>query len=349
MRIQTPAIAAAVISVLLPTSLDAFDFVGSEDLSGIPVTEEARYRCSFRNLWTAESHPTLYPVDSAAWADQHFVTHSNRYKPWTPGSPASDAFASLASTGDPLLWTIEALSQNEAVMDIEVGGVFAPNGGPPEKVIGVIRITPSAPFLTTMAVMTPSPDWFTGVSQLDLRQNTGDPLVPQMWYREVEIDTYPYTAGTLSGTTYIEAGDVLDPVEPIRQMTADTPPASSSGVLLDSTGTVIPPVARWTCTILAAVPITPPGNSDGPPGNSDGAPGNSDGDDGDAIAPPFDDGSVILSGMESIEPTMGGTVDGTVMETYVMATNAPTSEVTTSPPSATKSVQSSWPREPNPV
>ena len=59
----------------------------------------------------------------------------------------------------------------------------------------------------------------------------------------------------MSGTSYVEPGSELDPVQAIRQFTVDTDPVASTSVFLDVSETEILPVARWFCYLLNAVEI----------------------------------------------------------------------------------------------
>lgn len=79
--------------------------------------------------------------------------------------------------------------------------------------------------------------------------------MPQQWQREFQVDTYTFTAGTLSGETYLEAGQELDPKMPIRQLNSGGS-TLSTGVLLARSGEQTLPVATWDCTLVNAVEFT---------------------------------------------------------------------------------------------
>jgi hypothetical protein len=53
-------------------------------------------------------------------------------------------------------------------------------------------------------MIAPSPDWFVGVSSLNLLENG-------QWASNKVVDLYAYDAGTDSGTTYISANSVTSP------------------------------------------------------------------------------------------------------------------------------------------
>lgn len=136
---------------------------------------------------------------------------------------------------------MEVLGAGEDARDIEIGQPISVVGGSlQEQDILHFAAAESAPFMSAIVKMMPSPDWFTGFSQLDLRQDTGNPDVPQMWFREFYVETYPFTAGTLSGDEYTTPGDPTSPVQNIRQFTVDTEPARSKHTFVDTANTYQP-------------------------------------------------------------------------------------------------------------
>lgn len=115
-----------------------------------------------------------------------------------------------------------------------------------EQTIEAIRLDAAHSFITSISAMIPSPDWFSGFydfNALDSATNT--------WYQSFVLETYPWDAGTDSGTTY-KADDVAtSPPEDIFQLTVETAPAS--GVFVNEDLTVLP-VATWSCTQVEAPP-----------------------------------------------------------------------------------------------
>ena len=68
------------------------------------------------------------------------------------------------------------------------------------------------PEITMVSKMSPSPDWFVGVSGLPLYQDGA-------WRRQVVVDLYPYDAGTDSGTDFDSPDQNTLPRDPITQIT----------------------------------------------------------------------------------------------------------------------------------
>lgn len=108
------------------------------------------------------------------------------------------------------------------------------------ETIAPIRVNRDHPYISTIAAITPSPDWFSGFYDFNMLDTSTD-----TWYDKVEIQTFPWDAGTDSGTTYESENDLTIPPYLITQLTPRTVP--ESGVFLSSDGDVLP-VSRWTCT-----------------------------------------------------------------------------------------------------
>ncbi|MBU1676617.1 spondin domain-containing protein, partial [bacterium] len=104
-------------------------------------------------------------------------------------------------------------------LDLEVGDAVA--GGQAGEVIASdaytvspgslsteFTATPSFPLATVVTMVAPSPDWFTGVAGLDLRD--GDACI-----EEITVEMWPYDAGTDSGVTYTSGNQDTSPSGPI--------------------------------------------------------------------------------------------------------------------------------------
>jgi hypothetical protein len=110
------------------------------------------------------------------------------------------------------------------------------------SLIGPLLLDSSHPFISSISMSAPSPDWFTGFYNLPLINNASD-----TWYESFEIESYPWDAGTDSGDTYLADNRPIDPPLWIYQLTADTVPPTD--VFLDPSGSTVPPVALWNCIV----------------------------------------------------------------------------------------------------
>jgi len=129
------------------------------------------------------------------------------------------------------------------------------NAVDPPQVFDPITLSPGYPYLSTVSMIAPSPDWFSGLDSFSPRGSGG------YWYQTFEIVTYPFDAGTEEGTTYNIDNEASSPNGPIYQLTRDIVP--DSGILLDPNGTTVLPVASWGCDLVVAAAAVP--NSGGSP------------------------------------------------------------------------------------
>lgn len=67
--------------------------------------------------------------------------------------------------------------------------------------------------MTAVSMLAPSPDWFIGVSGLNLYENG-------KWVEQISIDLPVYDAGTDNGAVYRSANEDANPAMPITLLSA---------------------------------------------------------------------------------------------------------------------------------
>lgn len=213
--------------------------------STIPISTPVDYSCILTNTWSGARHPIEYPSGRANWSPPVLVAHNRFVDLWTPGdfsSPGVENVAELGTT-DTLKSEIE-IYQTQGLAGDLVTGVHQFNMVDPPQQFDPITLSPSYPYLSTISMIAPSPDWFSGIDSFSPRGPEG------YWYAAFELATYPFDAGTEEGDTYSLDNEPSRPHGPIYQLTPDTVP--ENGVFLDPTGTEVLPVATWTCYLLSA-------------------------------------------------------------------------------------------------
>ena len=171
--------------------------------------EKGEYSITFESSWSAETHPLDFP------GNPHFspiigAYHREDFVFWEEGGLATPGIKELAETGRRVLFTEEIL----AVVDTDDANVLLWGGGIPVSP-GSVTITFTAHrdfhYVSLASMIAPSPDWFTGVSGLNLFE--GDD-----WSERIEIDLYLYDAGTDSGLTYTASNAATPVPETIRKI-----------------------------------------------------------------------------------------------------------------------------------
>ncbi len=170
----------------------------------------AQYDLTFTATWSRDTHPTDFPSNA------HFSwlvggTHNSNVSFWNSGSIASNGIKSMAETGGTgtLISEINAAkNQGNAFNTIPLGRVFGSPGT--DKVTFTIDSRWS--LVTVTSMIAPSPDWFVGVSGLNLMGSDGN------WKAREEVELFAYDAGTDSGTSYNSANLVTNPRQNISQI-----------------------------------------------------------------------------------------------------------------------------------
>ena len=175
----------------------------------LPVQASAQtvtYTVQFDANWTAVTHPTDYPPNP------HFSglvggTHDNSVSFWETGQLASLGIKRMAEWGSQteLLAEVQA-AINAGMAETAIAGPGLGSGA--GSVSTAIQLTPEYPLVTLVSMIAPSPDWFIGVRNLDLRPGG-------VWAEEIVVDLYAYDAGTDSGPSYTSPDQPTVPPQPI--------------------------------------------------------------------------------------------------------------------------------------
>lgn len=170
----------------------------------------ATYRLTFESTWSAATHPTDFPPNP------HFSgliggTHNESVVFWLAGAVASNGIESMAETGSKTLLEGEvsdAITAGSAEFIVSGGGISSSPG----SVSVDFDVTADFPLVTVVSMVAPSPDWFVGVSGLDLRDGTE-------WMQQVVVPMVVHDAGTDNGPSYTSANDDANPRGTIAALT----------------------------------------------------------------------------------------------------------------------------------
>lgn len=184
----------------------------TDNTSTLPPIEEgsARYQLTFRSTWTATTHPDNFP------ASPHFSgliggVHNINVNLWQAGNLASAGMESMAETGSKTALVQEI--QNQIVIG-DANTIISEGGLPtsPNEISIIFDVSPNYSFLSIVSMLAPSPDWFVGVSALNLLENG-------VWLEKLSIDLEVYDAGTDDGPLYTSANQDTSPKQLITKIT----------------------------------------------------------------------------------------------------------------------------------
>ena len=185
-------------------------------LPALPVLaqEQATYEFEFIAEWGAVTHPQSFP-NNPHFSPLTGATHNDQISLWSPGTLATNGIEAMAETGGTNALQGEVnthISNGNADQFIRRG----PIGLSPGSTDGVIEAHRDFPLLTLVTMIAPSPDWFVGIHDLNLRQDG-------VWIDEVIIDLAPYDSGTDSGVNYTSPNSNTNPADPIANIADQFP------------------------------------------------------------------------------------------------------------------------------
>ena len=170
--------------------------------------DTATYTVSLRASWSERLHSQWYPQGAHL---SPMIAWSHRLKDalFRERGIASAGMEIMAETGAPK--TLEREIQSGilagAVASHATGRVF---DAPGEDVIQM-TMSKSAPYITVVSMIAPSPDWFITARNVELYTNGA-------WSDQVQVPAVLYDAGTDSGTDFTARNRDTNPKEPITRI-----------------------------------------------------------------------------------------------------------------------------------
>jgi hypothetical protein len=193
----------------------------TEVLRAAPV----EYQLTVRNDWSQAHHKTGAPsfssVDQPHFSHLGGGTHNSSLVVWQEGELSSYGMIKMQETG----WIDEPANSSDLKDEFDgfltdgTAGSFLnypiPNPWFPAGTETVLNfeIEEAHPLVTLVSMLGPSPDWFIGVSGLNLREGN-------QWKELVEVDLYPYDGGSRSRDEQFSLfGTYENPQVPIQAIT----------------------------------------------------------------------------------------------------------------------------------
>ena len=173
--------------------------------------EQVRYRVTFNSTWSKTSHPKNFP------RNPHFsglvgVTHSPEVLLWKNDHFASRGLELVAETGGKTVINqeIDQLIKRGSAQ-FKISGAGIPNS--PGKVAVNFNVTRTYSKVSLVSMLAPSPDWFVGVSGLELYKDN-------KWLTKKVIPLAVYDSGTDSGKRFVSGDQNTSPANLISRLTS---------------------------------------------------------------------------------------------------------------------------------
>lgn len=221
MRTQTHLLTAALLAVLAASGCKR-ESTESPTTATTPATEQqapapepampkqATYKVEFTPAWTKANFPLEYPETSLIHRP-HFsgwigTAHNDAYDVFKDGAMPTPGLEALSEGGkhSPLDEEIKAaitagnalaLSESEPLKDFSKTATFN------------VTVDDAHPMVSLVAMIAPSPDWFAGVSDVNLKENGA-------WVETKTLDVMPWDSGGDDGATYLADDKDTNPKKP---------------------------------------------------------------------------------------------------------------------------------------
>ena len=169
--------------------------------------DSATYTVTFQGNWTTASTP------DGVVGGAHFTTligavHNAMVTFWAPGGTATTGVENVAELGSTSTFQSEINANSNAVSVIRNGV----GGGGRGSATFEVTVTRDHPLVTLLSMIGPSPDWFVGVSGRSLLD------AQAQWQSRLEIDLFPYDAGTEEGAEFSLGNAATSPREAIMSI-----------------------------------------------------------------------------------------------------------------------------------
>ena len=187
---------AMAISLVVLGATGAFQ--GATGQGAGRAMETAEYTVVFKSTWTAATHPFEYPAVGVL-SGPHFsgligATHNASYMLFTEGKMPTPGLENLSENGkhSPLDAEIRAATGMGGVGTLFTTGPLRDFG---DSLVATVRVDAAHPLVSLVAMIAPSPDWFTGAANVSLLENG-------TWVASRTLMLPAYDSGGDDGATY---------------------------------------------------------------------------------------------------------------------------------------------------
>ena len=198
MTARGTALIATLAALLLATPAAAQD------------ADSATYTVTFQGNWTTASTPGGV-VSSAHFTTLIGAVHNDMVTFWESGGMATAGVEGVAELGATSTFRSEI---NAEINDSDALSVISKSvsfGGTGSATFDV-TVTEDHPLVTLLSMIGPSPDWFVGISGRSLLDDQDE------WRSRLQIDLFPYDAGTEEGTEFSLNNAATSPQEAISSI-----------------------------------------------------------------------------------------------------------------------------------
>src|SRR5947208_6828698 len=165
----------------------------------------AEYTVIIKSTWTKTTHPFEYP-SGAHFSGMIGASHNAKYSIFAVGRRPTPGLKHLSEEvkHSPLDTEIRtAIDQGNALMLFESGGLKNWK----DSMVATVRVDPAHSLVDVVNMVAPSPDWFTGATNVNLDENGA-------WVARKTLTLPAYDSGGDNGKTYKAPDRDTNPKKP---------------------------------------------------------------------------------------------------------------------------------------
>ena len=172
----------------------------------MPPAGPANYRVEVTPLWTKDAFPLEYPTAKAHFSGLIGTAHDSDYRIVRDGQPPSPGLERLSEMGkhDPLDAEIKAAVAAGDALALTTSGPLKDFS---KTATAEVAVDDAHQWVTLVAMIAPSPDWFAAVVDVNLLENGA-------WVASKTVDAMAWDSGGDDGTTYVAADKDTNPKKP---------------------------------------------------------------------------------------------------------------------------------------
>lgn len=176
--------------------------------SSLAQAEDVQYQLDLDISWSGDTHPHDWPEGGGHMSGLIGATHHGRYVMFADGYTATSGVKSVAERGRQRILRAEL---DEAIERKRVKDVFQADGiaKVPGRISATFALSETHARVSFITMIAPSPDWFTGLAGVRLRDDKG-------WRDKAVYALWAWDAGTDRGQSYGSDNDANQPAESIR-------------------------------------------------------------------------------------------------------------------------------------
>ncbi len=206
---------AAVSAAVLAAGACGGAQENGDDTMGQMAMGTAEYTVVLKSTWTPANHPFEYPT-AGALTGPHFsgligASHSSAYTLFAEGALPTPGLERLSEEGrhGPLDEEIRAAIAGGSAGVLFESGPLRDFG---DSLVATVRVDSAHPMVSLVAMIAPSPDWFTGAGNVNLIENGA-------WVASRTVTLEAWDSGGDDGTTYKASDRDTNPKRPTSRAT----------------------------------------------------------------------------------------------------------------------------------